>query len=85
MRPGEHLWFQMLVQPATNDWSKKGVQYVNKLYGVEEKNGNGIFSSSLQGALSIPSGVIQEATGVDMSALMFGSSEEKRRGHLESV
>jgi hypothetical protein len=76
MRPGEHLWFQMLVRPSDNDWQKAAIKFVSKLYGKEEKAKKGIIERAAQAALSIPSGVINSATEVDLSAILFGTSAD---------
>lgn len=74
MRPGEHLWIQMLVQPSSNDWQKAAIKYVSKIYGKEEKAKQSFITKAAQTALTIPSGVINAATEVDISALLFGES-----------
>ena len=33
MRPGEHFWIQLLLQPSSHDWTKAGVKKINELYG----------------------------------------------------
>ncbi|TAL50649.1 hypothetical protein EPN81_02195 [Patescibacteria group bacterium] len=77
MRPGEHFWIQMLVQPSSNDWQKKSIKFVNKLYGVEDKQKKSAFLGALESTLSWPAGLIQEAVGLDVSGLL-GESEEKK-------
>lgn len=73
MRPGEHFWIQILVQPSDNDWQKKSIKYVNKLYGVEEKAKKSALLGALDSSMSWPAGVIQEATGMDLSGLLGGN------------
>lgn len=33
LRPGEQLWFQILIRGAKNDWQKKGEEFIEKLVG----------------------------------------------------
>ena len=75
MRPGEHMWMQILVQPSTNDWQKAAIKFVAKVYGKEEKSKASLLGKALEAALSIPSGVINAATEVDLSAILFGKGE----------
>lgn len=35
--PGEELWFQILITPADNDWSKGAKDEVNKIIGAKSK------------------------------------------------
>ena len=32
-KPGEQLWFQLLISPASNDWTKRSDKYIEKLLG----------------------------------------------------
>jgi len=77
MKPGEHYWFQILIQPNGNDWKKKGEAFVNKVFGVEAKHKPGAIESGLSAVVALPSMVIEEATGVSVSGMMFGSHDEK--------
>ncbi|MBI4435574.1 hypothetical protein HY630_02790 [Candidatus Uhrbacteria bacterium] len=76
MRPGEHFWIQILVQPSDNDWQKKSIKYVNKIYGAEEKKSKSLFLSALDSTVAIPAGLLQEATGIDLSNLL-GTGDAK--------
>ncbi|MCR4314503.1 MAG: hypothetical protein NUV84_04650 [Candidatus Uhrbacteria bacterium] len=78
MRPGEHFWIQILIQPSSNDWQKKSIKFINQLYGVEEKAKNSAFLGAIDSTISWPVGVLQEATGIDLSAL-FGSGGEVKK------
>ncbi len=66
MKPGEHFWIQMLIQPSTNDWINDGVKRVNSIYGIEEKKKKGMIEGALHSALDIPNGVLEEATGISL-------------------
>lgn len=77
MRPGEHFWIQILTQPSSNDWQKKSIKFVNKLYGVEEKAKKSVFLDAVNSTVSIPAGVLQEATGIDLSGLLVSTEEKK--------
>jgi hypothetical protein len=76
MSPGEHFWFQMLIQPCSHDWRKVGVAHVNKLFGVEEIHTKGLFATSAELALKFPIEAIIHATTVDLSGF-FGMTSTK--------
>ncbi|OGL66409.1 hypothetical protein A2856_01805 [Candidatus Uhrbacteria bacterium RIFCSPHIGHO2_01_FULL_63_20] len=73
MRPGEHFWMQVVVQPGSNDWKEKGSKFINKTYGVEEKHKPGMIESGMSAALAIPSALLQEAVGIG-----FGGGHEEK-------
>lgn len=77
MRPGEHLWIQILVQPSDNNWQKASIKYVNMLYGVEDKAKKSALLAALDSSISWPSGLLQETVGIDLSGLL-GSAEVKQ-------
>ena len=76
MKPGEHFWFQMLVQPSTNSWAEHGVKHVRKIYGDEDKPKKSAFLSALESLMSWPSGLLNEALGIDLNPLLFGAPGE---------
>jgi len=76
MRPGEHLWFQMLIQPSNSDWKDAGVKYINKMYGIEEKIKQGALSSVVEGTLRTPLEFIAHATAIDLTELFLGGSKK---------
>ncbi|MBI4713990.1 hypothetical protein HY771_02285 [Candidatus Uhrbacteria bacterium] len=78
MRPGEHFWFQMIIQPSTNDWIKEGMARLNKLYGKTEQVKKSAIVSSIESVVSWPIGVVGEATGMDLGGL-FGMTEEVKK------
>lgn len=75
MRPGEHFWIQMVVQPSNNDWMKKGIKYVNTIYGVEEKKKKGLIESAGESLLTLPNELLKEALDVDLSGLLTPGAE----------
>ena len=78
MRPGEHFWIQLLVLPSSNDWQKKGVDYVKKIYGKEEAKKKSFIAGAAETLLSWPSALLDEAIGVDLSSLLSseGATDE---------
>lgn len=70
MRAGEHFWIQFLVQPSSNDWQKKSVDYVRKVYGDEDKPKQSAFLGTLNSTISWPAGLLEHATGIDLSTLL---------------
>ncbi|MFA5134686.1 MAG: hypothetical protein WC505_02745 [Patescibacteria group bacterium] len=36
MGPGEHLWYQLVISPVTEDWKQKGISLINKLIGKKD-------------------------------------------------
>ena len=66
MRPGEHFWIQMIIQPYGNDWKVAGEKFINKAFGVEQKHKPGLISSAIETALIIPSAVTSEALGISL-------------------
>jgi len=77
MKPGEHFWIQFLVQPDGNDWKDAGVKHVDELFGKVKSAGPGAIASGVAGAISIPSMVLQEATGVDLSSMLLGGGGQE--------
>lgn len=75
MRPGEHFWVQILVQPSNNDWQKKAVKHVRKIYGDEDKPKKSFLTESLASAASWPAGLIEHVTGMEIGGL-FGEAAE---------
>ncbi len=70
MRPGEHFWIQMIIQPngdAAKNWKTKGEKFINKTFGVEEKHKPGLIESAMETALFIPNAVTEEALGVSLT------------------
>ena len=41
--PGEQLWFQLMISPASIGWEKGGIKYANKVLGIEEVSKKNIF------------------------------------------
>src|SRR5207249_5000203 len=37
LKEGEQLWVQLLVEPAGQEVFEEGIEYLNKMYGIEEK------------------------------------------------
>jgi hypothetical protein len=72
MKPGEHFWFQMLVQPSTNSWADHGMKHVRAIYGDEDKPKKSSFLAALEHLISWPSEWMNEALGIDLSPLLFG-------------
>lgn len=72
MKPGEHFWFQLLIQPDTNDWIKDGIKYINKSYGIEEKVKKGRFDTVFNSLFLLPAEVIEHATGADFKSMLSG-------------
>lgn len=72
MRAGEHFWIQFLVQPSTNEWMEEGIKYVQKIYGKEEKPKKNILLSSLESTAAWPTGILKEATGIDITGILGG-------------
>ncbi|MFA4845474.1 MAG: hypothetical protein WC654_02865 [Patescibacteria group bacterium] len=77
MRPGEHFWVQILCQPSDNNWMKKGIKYVNTMYGVEEKKKKGLIESAGETLLTIPSELLKEALDVDLTGILVPGAEVK--------
>ncbi|MEK7615000.1 MAG: hypothetical protein AAB431_01290 [Patescibacteria group bacterium] len=75
MRPGEHFWFQMLVQPSSNDWVKPGIKRLNEAAGKAEKVKKSMLLSGVEAALSWPIGIVAQATTLDLSGLFGGKTE----------
>ena len=78
MRPGEHFWIQILTQPSSNDWQKKSIKFVNALYGVEDKAHKSALLGAIDSTIAWPSGLIQEAIGIDLSGLLGTGAEVKK-------
>lgn len=77
MKPGEHFWIQILVQPSTNDWKDEGIKYVKSIYGQIEKPKKSLITSTAESIMQIPSEFLLHATDVDLSGLLFGDPNAK--------
>lgn len=77
MRPGEHFWFQLLIQPSSNDWIKPSIKKLNELYGKKEKIKKSMLMSGLESTLAWPIELVAEATSLDLSALIGAAEPEK--------
>lgn len=78
MRPGEHFWFQMLIQPSSHDWQALGIKHINKMYGVEEKSKPaGFLATTLKTTAQFPLAVISHATDIDLSHIIGGHAPVK--------
>lgn len=79
MKPGEHFWIQIIIQPGASDWRKAGVAHVNKLFGIEEKAPpKGALESAIGSFAQIPFELIAHATSVDLAPL-FGLGPEPKK------
>ncbi|HBK34422.1 MAG: hypothetical protein UU08_C0003G0043 [Candidatus Uhrbacteria bacterium GW2011_GWE2_40_58] len=78
MEPGEHLWSQILIKPEGNDWKDAGQKYIEKMYGIDAKKKGSMLESLFKGVMEIPSGVIEQLSGVSLNAALFGSEEMKK-------
>ncbi len=77
MKPGEHFWIQIAIQPSTNDWTKKSVKKLNELYGKQEKVKKSVVMSGLESVLAWPIGLIAEMTALDLSGWVGAEEPEK--------
>lgn len=84
LKPGEQIWFQVLVLPVDDTWKTKGEQLVQKLMGRKEKPAKpSIFSSMLSGigyfidALSAPPQPSKSETKEDSASLLRLSPGEQ--------
>src|SRR3989338_1388763 len=75
MRPGEHFWIQILVQPSSNDWAKASVKHVRKIYGDEDAPKKSLMVSTLNSFISWPSGLLNETLGIDLSGLLSSQGQ----------
>jgi len=41
--PGEQMWFQIIVEPISNDWKEKAIKEIKKYIGEEEEHKHGGF------------------------------------------
>jgi hypothetical protein len=76
MRPGEHFWFQILIQPVGNDWQQRCVDYIDEKYEKLEEASPGVLRESLGGLASLPNELLKEALGIDLAG---GGGEEARQ------
>lgn len=79
MRPGEHMWIQILVQPRDNDWAKKGIKKLNELYGKKEEMKKSVIIQGIETVVSWPFGIIAHATGIEFGSLFGMAPEEPKK------
>lgn len=80
MRPGEHFWIQMIIQPdgiASKAWRKAGEDFVNKTFGVEKKHKPGMIASAMDSVLTIPSAITTEALGIALKEDGHGEMKQE--------
>lgn len=77
MGPGEHFWFQIVIQPSSSDWKKEGIKHVNKLFGVEEKHNPGAFEAAISTITKVPFELISHATEIDLTGVFGLQGEHK--------
>lgn len=79
MRPGEHFWFQMILQPSSNDWKKAGILHVNKTFGVEDKSAkNSDLTNAAKTVFKLPFEMLEHATAVDLGPFFGIESAEHK-------
>ncbi|OGL62613.1 hypothetical protein A3C09_02060 [Candidatus Uhrbacteria bacterium RIFCSPHIGHO2_02_FULL_47_44] len=79
MKPGEHFWFQLVIQPTGNEWKKAGITHVNKTFGVEEKAAAKSDIAAAAGTMfKLPFELIEHATAVDLAPIFGMASAEKK-------
>lgn len=78
MRPGEHFWIQILVQPSSHDWTKEGAKRLNQLYGKKEKVKEGLLEKTVNSIMTWPAGILAQLTGLDLTGFFGGAIEEKK-------
>lgn len=78
MRPGEHFWMQMVAQVTDNDWKKEGVDFINKLYGIETPPKASMLGSGVRALLSVPGVVIEDFTQVNIADLILGAQAKPK-------
>lgn len=76
MRPGEHFWFQTLIQPVGNDWQQRCVDYIDEKYEKIEEEKPGVLRQSIGGLASLPNELLKEALGIDLAG---GDGEETKQ------
>lgn len=77
--PGEHMWFQIVINPLKEDWGPTyGRPYVQELAGRNKKR-EGVFERLLKDILDILGGIIP---GI-FTAIGFSAAEEKAEQPLE--
>lgn len=78
MRPGENYWIQFVVQVRDQgDWKKAGIDYINKIYGVQKAHKESAVEAGIRSLITIPSELLQEASGVSLADMMLPHAEEK--------
>ncbi|MBI2473520.1 hypothetical protein HYV70_03140 [Candidatus Uhrbacteria bacterium] len=77
MRPGEHFWIQILVQPSSNDWAKASVKHVRKIYGDEDAPKKSLIASTFESVIAWPTGLLNETLGIDLSGLLSSGTQVK--------
>lgn len=60
LKPGEQLWYQILITPIGFDWPEIGAKEISKVIGEKVKGKQNVFEKILDGALNF----IGEATGI---------------------
>ncbi len=78
MRHGEHFWMQMVAQVTDNDWKKEGIDFINKLYGIEAPPKTSALASGLRVLLSVPGVVIEDFTQVNIADLILGTQDKSK-------
>ncbi len=80
MRPGEYLWMQIVVTPPSgDDWVKKGLAYLGKVMGKEEKGSakSGGILDVIDSIFWFPFSVLEQVFGVALGGGKSSAPEKK--------
>ncbi len=79
MKPGEHFWIQMCIQPTDHDWIKAGVKKINELYGKKEKEQESPILVAIGNVFRWPLELLAHMTTIDLGGLFGLSTEELKK------
>ncbi len=63
LKAGEQIWIQVIVEPISQNWKRKGDAYVKETFGIKEEVKEHPAESAVRSVLAVPKAIINEVVG----------------------
>lgn len=73
--PGEHMWFQILIQPIANTWKEDSINKIKEIIGEKQKTKSGIADVLTSVPLKALEGIGDQVFGREASSAAAGGDE----------
>lgn len=81
--PGEHMWFQILIQPTSNKWKEDSIKKIKEIIGEKEKSKTGIADVLTSVPLKTLEGIGDQIFGREASPSGGGDSDDGPPNQLQ--